>query len=221
MEDRRVMVNNMRKRLSKHCSLGKCAKCSASDDCIELCGERTPVWSMHPEDIILKFYCLVFGSMTISMNEHLSIIGSSGSQATKTRTETPTFNKAIKAEAKTQTPDQKLKAEEKAQTPDQKLKADAGKPRLSLVPMQILWDVAAVREWATANKYPDPESWRKVEISRYREALLRHVLRYIDNPDGVDEESGLPHLYHVATNCAFLAELEKGNHPLMEQEKNT
>lgn len=24
-----------------------------------------------------------------------------------------------------------------------------------------------------------------------------------------DEESGLPHLWHLATNCAFLCELEK------------
>jgi hypothetical protein len=95
--------------------------------------------------------------------------------------------------------------------PDQTAKADKGKPRLTLVPMQILWDIAAVREWATANKYPDTTNWKQVEPERYHEALLRHVLRYIDNPDGVDDESGLPHLYHVATNVAFLAELEKKN----------
>lgn len=208
-----VTVNDMRKRLNKHCYVSGCVKCTAFNECMDLFGEGSPHWSEPPEDIILKFYCLVFGPLPISMNEHLSIIGSSGSQATKERTETPTLNKATKAEAEAATPDQKLKAEEKAQTPDQKLKADAGKPRLSLVPMQILWDVAAVREWATANKYPDPESWKKVEVSRYREALLRHVLRYIDNPDGVDDESGLPHLYHVATNVAFLAELEKQKEP--------
>lgn len=92
---------------------------------------------------------------------------------------------------------------------NQKAKADAGKPRLTLVPMRIIWDIAAVREWATRNKYPDPSSWKQVEPKRYHEALIRHVLRYIDEPDGVDKESGLPHLYHVATNVAFLAELEK------------
>lgn len=92
---------------------------------------------------------------------------------------------------------------------DQTAKADAGKPRLTLVPMQFVWDVAAVREWATANKYPDPTNWRQVSPERYRDALLRHVLRYIEDPEGIDDESGLPHLYHVATNVSFLCELEK------------
>lgn len=91
----------------------------------------------------------------------------------------------------------------------QDCKRDAGKPRLTLVPMKIIWCIAAVREWATAHKYPDPNNWRQVEPERYRDALLRHVLRYVDDPNGVDDESGLPHLYHVATNCAFLCELER------------
>lgn len=101
----------------------------------------------------------------------------------------------------------KPKAEEPA--PAQEAKADAGKPRLTLVPMQIVWDIAKVREWAVANKYPDPSNWKTVEPERYREALLRHILRYVDEPDGVDEETGLPHLYHVATNCAFLCAMEE------------
>ena len=95
---------------------------------------------------------------------------------------------------------------------DQTAKKDKGKPRLTLVPMQILWDVAEVREWAVQNKYHDPDNWKNVEIPRYREALLRHVLRYIQDPDGVDEETGLSHLAHVATNAAFLCELEKEKH---------
>jgi len=93
---------------------------------------------------------------------------------------------------------------------DQTAKADAGKPRLSLVPMRILWAIAEVREYGT-NKYKDPDNWKRVEPERYKEALLRHILRYIDDPDGVDDESGLPHLWHAATNIAFLIALaEKG-----------
>lgn len=91
---------------------------------------------------------------------------------------------------------------------NQDAKADAGKPRLTLVPMQIVWDIAAVREFGNA-KYGDPDNWRKVEPQRYKDALLRHVLRYVADPDGVDDESGLPHLWHVCTNCAFLCELEQ------------
>lgn len=92
---------------------------------------------------------------------------------------------------------------------DQTAKADAGKPRLTLVPRQIVWDIAKVREFAVNGKYKDPDNWRRVSVERYRDALLRHVMRYLDDPHGVDDESGLPHLSHIATNVAFLCELEK------------
>lgn len=86
-------------------------------------------------------------------------------------------------------------------------KADEGKPRLSLVPRKIIWDIARIREYGN-KKYGDPNNWRKVEPQRYRDAAYRHFLRYLDDPSGVDEESGLPHLWHLATNISFLCELE-------------
>ena len=91
---------------------------------------------------------------------------------------------------------------------DQSAKADAGKPRLTLVPRQIIWDIAAVREFGTKKYHNDPDNWKKVEIQRYRDAAFRHFLTYLDDPHGVDEESGLSHLAHVATNIAFLCSLE-------------
>ena len=93
---------------------------------------------------------------------------------------------------------------------DQTIKADAGKPRLSLVPTEIINQIARVREYGI-NKYPSggPNNWKKVELDRYRDAAYRHLLAYIANPKGVDEESGLPHLAHLACNVAFLCELEK------------
>lgn len=92
---------------------------------------------------------------------------------------------------------------------DQKAKADAGKPRLSLVPPQIIFDVAAVREYGN-RKYPEggPDSWKQVAPERYRDAAFRHFLEYIRDPKGVDPESGLPHRWHLECNLAFLAELE-------------
>ncbi len=93
---------------------------------------------------------------------------------------------------------------------DQTVKADADKPRLTLVPMRIIFDIAQVREFAVRHKYKDPENWKQVSPERYREAAFRHFLRYLDNPAGVDEESGLPHRWHLETNLAFLAALEEG-----------
>jgi hypothetical protein len=88
-------------------------------------------------------------------------------------------------------------------------KADAGKPRLTLVPRQIIWDIAAVRVYGN-QKYGDPDNWKQVEPERYRDALMRHLMAYLDDPTSVDSESGLPHLWHIACNVAFLCELEKG-----------
>jgi len=92
---------------------------------------------------------------------------------------------------------------------DQTAKADAGKPRVSIVPVQIIRDIARVREFAVNGKYKDPDNWRRVEPERYRDALFRHILTYIENPESVDEESGLPTLWHIACNVAFLCELER------------
>lgn len=90
---------------------------------------------------------------------------------------------------------------------DQTAKADAGKPRLILVPRRIITAIARVRMYGN-EKYHDPENWRKVEPERYRDALFRHLLAYLDDPHGVDAESGLPHLWHLACNAAFLCEME-------------
>ena len=95
-------------------------------------------------------------------------------------------------------------------TTDYTAKSDQGKPRLTLVPRQIIWDITAIREYG-CKKYGDPDNWRKVEPERYRDAMYRHFMAYLDNPKSVDEESGLPHLWHLACNVAFLCEMEDGN----------
>lgn len=91
---------------------------------------------------------------------------------------------------------------------DQTIKADAGKPRLSLVPPEIIIAIARVREYGVS-KYGAAESWQKVEKDRYKDALYRHWLEYLKDPTGTDSESGLPHLWHLACNVAFLCELER------------
>jgi len=90
---------------------------------------------------------------------------------------------------------------------NQQIKADQGKPRISLVPMEILTAVARVREYGVA-KYGEKESWMDVSPERYRDAMLRHMIEYINNPDSVDSESGLPSLWHIACNVVFLIALQ-------------
>lgn len=102
-----------------------------------------------------------------------------------------------------------MEAREKAE-PSQTAKADAGKLKLTLVPRAIIRAIARIRMYGN-QKYGDPENWRSVDITRYREAAFRHFLAYLDDPKGRDEESGLPHLWHLACNVAFLCELEDLN----------
>ena len=90
---------------------------------------------------------------------------------------------------------------------DQSAKTDAGKIRPTLVPPALIEAVAAVREYG-CSKYHDPDNWRRVEPQRYRDAAYRHWLAYLKNPEACDPESGLPHLWHLACNAAFLIELE-------------
>ena len=93
----------------------------------------------------------------------------------------------------------------------QTAKADAGKPKLTLVPTRIIYDIAEVREYGNT-KYPDggPDNWKQVEAQRYRDAAYRHFLAYVKDPESVDPESGIKHRKHLECNLAFLAEMEDG-----------
>lgn len=90
---------------------------------------------------------------------------------------------------------------------NQEIKADKGKLRLSLVPTQIIKDIAQVRMYGV-EKYGKKESWKQVEKDRYIDALLRHTLEYLKDNNSVDSESGIEHLKHMACNIAFLCEME-------------
>lgn len=91
-------------------------------------------------------------------------------------------------------------------------KDTAGKPKLSLVPPQIIFDVAEVREYGN-KKYPEggKDNWKQVSIDYYKDALLRHTMKYIQDPSGKDEESGIEHYKHMACNLAFICEMEREN----------
>ena len=82
-------------------------------------------------------------------------------------------------------------------------KDDNGKLKLSRVPPELIEAVARVRDFGD-RKYTDPENWKHIAPERWHEALLRHVLAIWNDPMHIDEESGLPSLWHVITNAAFL-----------------
>ena len=96
----------------------------------------------------------------------------------------------------------------KAKGNDQEAKADDGKPILSLVPKQIIYEIEKTRSYGV-KKYKDPDNWKRVELERYHQALLRHTLAVWDDIHARDKESGLLHLSHIATNVAFMLELMK------------
>lgn len=90
---------------------------------------------------------------------------------------------------------------------NQEAKMDAGKIRPTLVPVSTITAIASVREYG-CTKYGSPDNWRKVEPQRYRDAAYRHWLAYLGGEEK-DSESGLPHLWHLACNVAFLIEMER------------
>lgn len=64
-------------------------------------------------------------------------------------------------------------------TQPKEAKADAGKPRPSLAHPSLVMAVTQIREYG-CQKYHDPENWREVEQQRYRDALYRHWLAYLN-----------------------------------------
>ena len=87
------------------------------------------------------------------------------------------------------------------------LKHAGGKARLDLVPPELIEAVGTVMTHG-AEKYGEG-SYRQVDPKRYRAALMRHICKWLKDPHGIDEDSGLPHLWHIACNVAFLLEIDK------------
>lgn len=89
-------------------------------------------------------------------------------------------------------------------------KDDRGKNRLDLIPPQVILALGRVMTYG-AGKY-GANNWQGVETDRYYAALLRHVMAWRSG-EARDPESGMPHLWHVLTNAAFMVYLEEKNEP--------
>jgi len=94
-------------------------------------------------------------------------------------------------------------------------KYDGGKPRLELIDPEFILGVGKVLTFG-AEKYED-DNWKKAtpaDRKRSTGSLLRHTMAY-QKGEMIDPESGLEHLYHMATNIMFMSwydmEAEKKN----------
>ena len=87
-------------------------------------------------------------------------------------------------------------------------KFDGGKPRMSLLPPNTLFDTIKVLEFG-AQKYAE-NNWMKVPDAktRYYDALHRHIEAW-HNGQTNDPETELPHLAHAACCIMFLQYLDK------------
>jgi hypothetical protein len=95
-------------------------------------------------------------------------------------------------------------------------KADKGKLPISLVPMTIVKDIAAIRKYGE-EKYHAPNNWVLVDKQRYVDAMWRHLIAYQEGEE-YDKESGLPHLWHAACNMAFILEMESPDWEIHKQQ---
>ena len=84
-------------------------------------------------------------------------------------------------------------------------KDDSDKCPLELVDPRFIQGVGWVLSLG-AKKY-GRANWKNAsleDIERVKGAMMRHQLAYMDG-EIFDKESGLNHMYHVATNAMFLA----------------
>ena len=92
--------------------------------------------------------------------------------------------------------------------PEQGQKFDSGKPKLGFLLRSF---PNALRATAGQNQYGaekySPFGWKNVDVSRYEDALARHFLCYLENPESVDEESGINHIAACIWNAMAIFEL--------------
>lgn len=107
-----------------------------------------------------------------------------------------------------------VSAKEASKIIQDKVKDTEGKAKLHLVPQQILYDIAEVREYGN-KKYPTggEDNWKLGDPKDYLDAAYRHLTKMVrDGIDSKDEESGIEHYKHLATNVSFICGFMGGEH---------
>lgn len=107
-----------------------------------------------------------------------------------------------------------VSAKEASKIIQDKVKDTKGKAKLHLVPQQILYDIAEVREYGN-KKYPTggEDNWKLGDPKDYLDAAYRHLTKMVrDGIDSKDEESGIEHYKYLATNVSFICGFIGGEH---------
>jgi hypothetical protein len=86
------------------------------------------------------------------------------------------------------------------------IKHDNGKPRISLIPREALEGAAKALTFG-ANKYNAHNFKKGIEYSRLVDAVMRHLIAWVDGEDN-DLESGLSHLDHALASLSMLKYME-------------
>ena len=90
-------------------------------------------------------------------------------------------------------------------------KFDTNKPKVSLVEPKFILGIAEILTFG-AQKYGQ-DNWKEAiddDIQRYKDALWRHQLAYMDG-ETTDPESGKSHLHHIGCNLMFLDYFDRQN----------
>lgn len=90
------------------------------------------------------------------------------------------------------------------------------KPRMELIPLTVLEEVAKVFT-AGAKKYGE-NTWQNLPdgYNRYRGALLRHLTE-IEKGNDIDEDTGCLHIAQVVTNAIFMCYIKMNNNKTTKQ----
>ncbi len=81
-------------------------------------------------------------------------------------------------------------------------KTDLGKPDWSLLPLDAIEEAVKVLTFG-ATKY-SRDNWKNLKRNRVYAAIFRHLKAYQDNPDKLDDETGMLHVSHALCEMIFL-----------------
>jgi len=109
-------------------------------------------------------------------------------------------------------PKHRWEVEDANQSNEGSLRFNKGKLPMHLIPPSSLKALASVLEYGSS-KYDD-RNWEKgANYSVPYSSLMRHLMSFWSGEDN-DQESGLPHTYHILMNAAMLVQYEQLNKDL-------